>query len=154
RARGLPALTVNWGALGEVGHVARTVDVFERWNRFGVKAMPLSETLDVLDELMSSNSVQIVVAQLDWKKVSRAIMGSRISARFAGLTGGTNGEEGTPAGQSDVRVMLEAEESVLPALLQSYIRQHLARAMRASTARLDAQQLLANLGVDSLIATD
>jgi acyl carrier protein len=49
---------------------------------------------------------------------------------------------------------LEADEAALPALLESYIRDLLARAMGASPARIDSQQSLRNLGLDSLIAVE
>ena len=88
-----PALTVNWGAVGEVGHVARSPETAQRLERLGVKAMPLSETLDALDELMSSNAVQVGVAQVEWKGLLRS-MGSRTPARYAGLGGDTGAEEG------------------------------------------------------------
>jgi acyl carrier protein len=39
-------------------------------------------------------------------------------------------------------------------LCETYIRDHLARAMGASPARIDTQQSLGNLGLDSLIAVD
>ena len=71
RGRGLPALTVNWGGMGEVGYVVNSPETTQRLDRFGVTLMPLSETLDALDELMSSNAVQATVAQLEWKTYSR-----------------------------------------------------------------------------------
>ena len=72
RARGLPALAVNWGVLGEVGHVSRSPDTAERLQRLGLKAMPLSEALDALDELMSSDAVQVAVAHVEWKSLLRS----------------------------------------------------------------------------------
>src|SRR5262249_48107694 len=42
----------------------------------------------------------------------------------------------------------------LPSLLKTYIRDLLARAMGTSPARIDSQQSLFNLGLDSLIAMD
>src|SRR5262249_42919356 len=55
RARGRSALAINWGVLGEVGHVAASHETADRLDRLGLKAMPLSETLNALDELVSSD---------------------------------------------------------------------------------------------------
>ena len=63
RARGLPALTINWGVVDEVGHVAGSREIGQRLERLGLKAMPLPETLDALDELISSDAVQAGVAE-------------------------------------------------------------------------------------------
>ena len=83
--------------------------------------MPLSETLDALDELMSSNAVQATVAQLEWKHTSK-VLGARVPARFADLVGGTGNEESRATGNADVRAILEADAPELPRLLETYIR--------------------------------
>jgi acyl carrier protein len=113
----------------------------------------LSETLDALDELMSSNAVQVTVAQLEWKNIARA-MGSRVPARLADLTGGGSAEEGRATASSQVQAILEADSAELPPLLETYIRDHLARAMGTSPARIDTRQSLLSLGLDSLIALE
>src|SRR5262245_18330260 len=153
RARGLTALTINWGVLGDVGHVARSPETAQKLDRLGLKAMPLSETLDALDELMSGDAVQVAVAQVEWKGLLQS-MGSRIPARYADLVGDTRAEEGRSTAGSSVGDMTEAEDAVLPSLVRSYIWDVVARAMRTSPARIDSQQSLVNLGLDSLMATE
>jgi NADPH:quinone reductase-like Zn-dependent oxidoreductase/acyl carrier protein/SAM-dependent methyltransferase len=154
RACGLPALTINWGAVGDVGHVAGSPETAQRLERLGVKAIPLKDTLDAFDELTSSEAVQIAVAQVEWKKLLRSI-GSRIPARYSGLGGDTGAvEEGSSNVSSGIRDLLEAEEAALPSLLETYIQDLLARAMATSPTRIDTQQSLRNLGVDSLIAVE
>jgi acyl carrier protein len=153
RARGLPALAVNWGAVGEVGHVATNRETSQRLDRLGIKSMPVSETLDALDQLMSGDAVQIVVAEVEWKDYLRATF-MRTPARFAGLEGETGAEESGSTANSRVRDILEADAAALASLLETYIRDHLARAMGASPARIDTQQPLLSLGIDSLIAVE
>src|SRR5262249_23200742 len=153
RARGLPALTVNWGRVGDVGHVVNNPEATQRLDRLGITIMPLSETLDALDELMSSDAVQVAAAQVEWKGIFR-VTGSRIPARYSGLVGDAVAEEGRSTASSGARDILEAEEAALPSLLERYMRDLLARAMGTSPARIDLQQSLFNLGVDSLIAVE
>ena len=117
------------------------------------RPMPVSETLDALDELMPSNAVQVVVARGRMERLLR-LTASRIPARFAGLIGETGGEDGRSNASSRVREILEADAATLPSLLETYIRDHLARAMGASPARIDVQQSLLSLGLDSLIAVE
>ena len=128
RARGLPALAINWGVVGEVGHVAASPEMADRLDRLGLKAMPLSETLDALDELMSSDAVQVGVAEVEWKSLLRAT-GMRASARYSALVGDTGTEESRLSVSSGVHDMLEADAATLPSLVETYIRDHLARAM-------------------------
>ena len=153
RSRGQPALTINWGVLGEVGHVAGSAETAQRLDRLGLEPMPLSATLDALDELMSSAAVQVTAAQVDWKTLLRGA-GSRIPARYAGLAGDSAAEDGRASTGSRPHDILEADEAALPSLLEAYIRDLLARAMGTSPARIDNQQSLRNLGLDSLIAVE
>ena len=153
RARGRPALAVNWGVVGEVGHVAASPEMADRLDRLGLKAMPLSETLDALDELMSSDAVQVGVAEVEWKGLLRAT-GMRTSARYSDLVGDTGTDESRLSVSAGVHDMLEADAATLPSLVETYIRDHLARAMGSAPARIDTQQSLRNLGIDSLIAVE
>jgi acyl carrier protein len=153
RSRGLCALTLNWGMVGEVGHVANSPKTSDRFDRIGVSAIPVADTLDVLDELLSSNAVQVGVAQVRWKDYLRSA-GSRVPARLAGLVGETGAEEDRSTGSGGVHEILKADETARAALLVTYIRDNLARTIGASPARIDTQQHLATLGVDSLMAVE
>jgi hypothetical protein len=86
RARGLPALVANWGWVGDVGHVAANPETAEWLNRLGIRAVPLSESLDTLFELMGSNAVQAAVAQVEWKQLLQLTFSST-PARFSDLAG-------------------------------------------------------------------
>jgi acyl transferase domain-containing protein/acyl carrier protein/ubiquinone/menaquinone biosynthesis C-methylase UbiE len=153
RARGLPALAVNWGAVGGVGHVARSPETALRLERLGFKTMPVSETLDALDELISSDAVQVGAAEVEWPKFLRSL-GSRTAARYSGFASQAGGEDGRKSLNSGIRDILEAPEVALPSVLETYIRDILARAMSTSLDRIDSQQPLRNLGLDSLIAVE
>jgi NAD(P)-dependent dehydrogenase (short-subunit alcohol dehydrogenase family)/acyl carrier protein len=153
RARGLAALTINWGVVGEVGHVAGSRETAQRLERLGMKALSLTDTLDALDELMGSEAVQIGVAEVEWKSLLRS-MGARTPARYSGLAGDSGTDKTGASTGSGVHDILEADEAALPSLLEAYIRDLLARAMGTSPARIDSQTSLRNLGLDSLIAVE
>jgi acyl transferase domain-containing protein/NADPH:quinone reductase-like Zn-dependent oxidoreductase/short-subunit dehydrogenase/ubiquinone/menaquinone biosynthesis C-methylase UbiE/acyl carrier protein len=153
RARGLAALTINWGVVGEVGHVAGSRETAQRLERLGMKALSLTDTLDALDELMGSEAVQVGVAEVEWKSLLRS-MGARTPARYSGLAGDSGADKAGASTGSGAHDILEADEAALPSLLEAYIRDLLARAMGTSPTRIDSQQSLRNLGLDSLIAVE
>jgi NAD(P)-dependent dehydrogenase (short-subunit alcohol dehydrogenase family)/acyl carrier protein len=153
RRRGLPAVAINWGVVGEVGHVAASHEMADRLDRIGLKAMPLAKTLDALDELISGEAVNVGVADVEWRTLLRAT-GMRASARYSALAGDAVLEDSHSSVTSGVHDILDADAASLPSLLVNYIRDHLARAMGNTPARIDAQQSLRNLGVDSLIAVE
>jgi acyl transferase domain-containing protein/acyl carrier protein/phospholipid N-methyltransferase len=153
RGRGLPALTVNLGNIGEVGYVARNKDASERLDRYKAMAMPIADVLDGIDDLLASNAVQVTLAKVDWSEL-RQLAGSQLPARIAGLVSELDAE--TAGGTGDVRLrhILDADAEARPALLEGYIRDHLARAIGASPSRIDPHQSLLSLGLDSLIAVE
>ncbi len=153
RAQGLPGLTVNWGRIGEVGYVANSDDATQRLDRLGITTMPLADTLDALDELIASEAANVIVAQLEWKHIARAL-GERIPARFVDLTDAPGAADDGASADSQVHALLEADAASRPALLEAYVRDHLARAIGTSPARIDPHQSLRNLGLDSLIALE
>jgi acyl transferase domain-containing protein/acyl carrier protein len=153
RARGLPALTVNWGVVGQVGYVANTQDAAQRLDRPGIMPMPVAETLDALEELLSGRAVQVGVAQLDWREILR-LTPSRTPGRFAGLATEMGGDDGRTDANSRRREILEADSAARASLLETYLREVLARAMQASPAQIDTEQSLLNLGLDSLISVE
>jgi acyl transferase domain-containing protein/thioesterase domain-containing protein/ubiquinone/menaquinone biosynthesis C-methylase UbiE/acyl carrier protein len=153
RASGLPALTVNWGVLGDVGHVAKNQEASQKLARAGLTAMPVAQAFETLDELMSSNAVQVAVSVVDWKVLSRSLpfLGR---ARISTLVGEAGSEEPATKGDARRHEIFEAAPEALPSLLRTYIRDHLAQAMGASPAGVDVEQSLLNLGLDSLIAVE
>ncbi len=153
RSEGRCAVSVNFGALGGVGHVAHSQETSDKLTRIGAKIMPVSETLDALDELISSDAVQVALAPTDWKQFIRAT-GVRVPGRLAALVGETDAEENRSTADSRVRDILEAEEAGRSPLLETYLRDGLARAIQASPAQIDTAQPLLNLGLDSLIAVE
>src|SRR6516165_429243 len=102
---------------------------------------------------MASNAVQVGVVQVDWKDYLRKTI-SRMPARFVGLIGDSDSETATSATRSTAHDILEADAAVLPLLLETYVRDQLARVMGTSPKQIDMQQPLLNLGLDSLIAVD
>jgi NADPH:quinone reductase-like Zn-dependent oxidoreductase/acyl carrier protein len=153
RAQGLPALTVSWGRIGDIGHVATNHETSDRLTRLGILPIPAADMLDLLDELMSVDAVEVGAARIDWEQVSRA-MGARVPGRFASLSGVSGAQDGRSISTSGARAVLDADDATLPSALETYLRDQLARAMGASPARIDMQRPLVSLGIDSLIAVD
>ena len=65
RAQGLPALSVNWGAWGEIGAAAGD-EVRRQLARSGVDTMPPEKALDALGLTLKSGQPQMAVAAIRW----------------------------------------------------------------------------------------
>jgi polyketide synthase 12/epothilone polyketide synthase D len=156
RARGLPALTVNWGHIGEVGYLAERPQLAERLERQGVRKLTPRQGLTLLERLMQRQAIQAGVLRVDWSRWRGAGVTGRVSPRFAHLLeqhkndGVSREPRAVPAADAVRAAAPEARRAMLDALL----RDKTARVLGTSADRLDADKPLLNLGLDSLMAIE
>jgi malonyl CoA-acyl carrier protein transacylase len=167
RAMGLPALTVNWGVIADVGYVARDTQVSEHLGRIGVKPLLSQQALSMLGELLLLEAVQTTVASINWHHWSQ-LYAAGVSPRFSHLAGEkiVSKEAGdAPAGSrpkgdrnSEGDSFLNTLKAAQPAERQQSVESHLlkqvARVLGTSPAKLDRSKSLTNLGLDSLMAVE
>ncbi|WP_344432220.1 beta-ketoacyl reductase, partial [Amycolatopsis minnesotensis] len=67
RARGRHALSIAWGAWGEVGMATEETASLEL-SRRGVRPMPPETALDVLEDALAADESFLAVADLDWER--------------------------------------------------------------------------------------
>ena len=150
--RGLPALTVNWGAITGAGYVARNREVEERVEQLGMKGQPVQQMLAALGQLLESGAVQAGVAAVDWQR-TRQLFGSRISPRFSTLVTAAGADEPS-ADRVSLQAILDVDPAERAALLEGYVRDQVARVLGTVPAKLDAEHSLLSLGLDSLMAVE
>ena len=112
--------------------------------------MPLPETLDALDELISTTRAS-GRGGVEWKGLLRS-MGTR-TRRYSAWSATPASRRPAPP-QAPACTTSSKLTAALPSLLEAYVKDLLARAMGTSPARIDTQQSLRNLGLDSLIAVE
>ena len=70
KAKGLSALSIDWGAWAETGMAARlTKKDAERWTDRGLRPIQLDEGMAKLGEMLVSSRAQIVAAPIDWSRM-------------------------------------------------------------------------------------
>ncbi|MBW4567204.1 MAG: SDR family NAD(P)-dependent oxidoreductase [Tolypothrix carrinoi HA7290-LM1] len=157
RAQGLPALTVNWGAIADVGYVAQNTVVGQYLEQIGMKALPSQEALQILGQLLLLEAVQTGVAPVNWQRWGE-IYPAGASARFSHLV-----NEATVLGKADGRnserdslrnTVLVAKPAERQQILESHLQKQVARVLGTSPAKLDRSKPLTNLGLDSLMGVE
>ena len=68
---GLPALTVNWGAIGGAGYFERNQKAKDYIDKVGFRSLFVPEALRTLRQLMQRSAAQICVAKADWEQLAR-----------------------------------------------------------------------------------
>ena len=157
RAMGLPALTVNWGLIADVGYVARDAEVGEHLGRIGAKPLLSQQALSVLGELLRVEAVQTAVVSMDWQRWCQVHPAGALP-RFSHLTGekAVSPEAGDHKSEGDSlrNALMAAESAERRQLLESRLREQVARVLGTSPAKLDSSKPLTNLGLDSLMAVE
>jgi acyl transferase domain-containing protein/acyl carrier protein len=153
RDHGLPALTVNWGALADVGYVSQNPEIAQRLEANGLKPVPSDQMLATLGVLLANDADQVSAVQVDWPKLTRKINLSA-SPRFADLVAEQGGDEPGAEGLFDLDSVVRADPGQRLGILESRLREHLAKVLGTTAGRLDIHQSLMNLGMDSLMAVE
>ncbi|MGB8166104.1 MAG: thioester reductase domain-containing protein [Chthoniobacteraceae bacterium] len=151
-ALGLPALSVNWGFLTELGYVARTPKIQEHFARLGWTGISPHKALRILARLLPTPLAQMTVAHIDWSNVPARMSGSPRYSLLMSEAG--HGKEV----RNDAAWIREAVMNVSPAegrrIIENYLREQIAKVLRIPVAKLSLDRPLTELGLDSLMAVE
>jgi acyl carrier protein len=161
KAQGQPAMSINWGAWGGLGFAdtAGGQRLAARLALLGISSMAAEQALAVLQRQLAQGSVQVVAVPVDWRQyrefypagsepplLSQLAREQADAPRPADRPGEKNG--------LTAAVLLAAEPPERHQLLQSYLSEQVARVLGLAAAKLDLEQPLSNLGLDSLMAVE
>jgi acyl transferase domain-containing protein/NADPH:quinone reductase-like Zn-dependent oxidoreductase/acyl carrier protein len=153
RAQNLPALSILWGPIGDIGYLTRhekTRDLLQQ--RLGGAPLSASTALDLLETLLASDRTGLVVADFDWRAVSRFLPKST-APRFSRIH-----RNGIDTGQdlvADLRTqMLGLSTKEAETVLNALVRQEVAQILRLAPEKIPGDQNLAQLGLDSLMGVE
>lgn len=157
RARGLPALAVAWGAIGEVGFLARH-DTLSRGmeENFGLRLMPPDAALAALERAMVEDRAEVLIADLDWSRLLGAVRTGRWSG-FADLAApaARSASDAPAASLAELRAVIAALPRVdAEAKVRSAILAEIATVLRLPADRIALDRPLTRMGVDSLMLVE
>ena len=157
RAQGLPALAVDWGAIGGVGYVAAHDEIARHFERHGLTPVQAPDALASLEALLGAGAVASGVIDIDWAVWARYMPELARNPRYADLpltegAGGTGGGGGE--GDQVLARIREAAAEDRQAMVEAALAARLATVLGTSAETLDTGQPLAELGLDSLMAVE
>jgi hypothetical protein len=159
--RGFPALSVQWGPWKDVGMTATREGrvAVDRLERAGVAAIGLEEGVATFHELLSVQGRRTVLA-IDWERYAGAAragigMGIEIDASMRRSTGSPSDGPSQPEVGAGLRERLAAaDEEEAQAILETYLRDLMARSIGIEPTSLAVDAPLDKVGLDSLIALE
>ncbi len=157
QAQGQPALSINWGAWAGEGF-ANSVGgkrLAARLAFLGISSIAPKQALEILGRLLGQNATQALAVPVNWKQYREFYPAGSASPLLSELAR-EEAEVPQPAGRkSESRnALLAAEPAGRRQLLHSYLSEQVARVLGLSPSKLDVQQPLSQLGLDSLMAVE
>ena len=158
RGRGLPALSINWGAWEDIG-AAAVHGVADRIAGQGMGSFSPADGLRVLELLLRSNAVQVAVMPVDWATFGRQFGGGRLRATLMAelmpVEATRRLAAAPPADLVGEPSLREAPVATRDHLLRERLRALAAKVLGLdSPATLDPDRPLQELGLDSLMAVE
>jgi len=153
RAEGRPALTVNWGAIGARGYVAEHADIERHFRRHGLSSFSPDQAFAMLEKLLRSDATEVSVVDIDWAAWGRYAPAIARSPRFAHLAMTERAQEtGRPDPVLDRLRAAPAGER--KDILVKSMQEQLSTVLGLEAERIDANQALSSIGLDSLMAVE
>jgi NAD(P)-dependent dehydrogenase (short-subunit alcohol dehydrogenase family)/acyl carrier protein len=154
RALGLPALTVNWGVLGEEGYVARNKRVADFLARQGTTELSPREVMTVLESSLAAGVTQVMAIRVDWAKWRQFFRGMQENPLLERIFANVEGQE-TGGAISDLRLKIEsAAPEELEGIIGQAVRHAVGSVLRVKPDTLRDDQPLTDLGLDSLMGVE
>ncbi len=161
RAQGQPALSIDWGAVSETGFGATPegLRVHEYWEAHGIGRITPRQVLAALELLIPQQLARVGVIKLDWRLLQQfypQITGMPLVSRLVPTTtdeqSPTNASE--QAGSAFLHTLLDTDGEKRWQLLLAYLQEQVGGVLRIPAQRLDNEQPLTTLGLDSLMAIE
>jgi acyl carrier protein len=155
QAIGLPALAINWGALGGEGYVARNERVAEYLALHGTTPLSPGEVVVLVESFLNAGATQALAMRVDWSKWRQSYRGGQESPLLERIyAAGVDAPE-TSGAKSDWRLKIE---SATPAdrteVIGQAVRDVVGSVLRVKPEGLRFDQPLTDLGLDSLMAVE
>ena len=150
-----PSIALAWGAIGDVGHLARRTDLRKAFEeRIGIKMISSTDALNDLGRLLGrraepSASSQVLIGEMDWSAPALHVgCGVKRHARFRDLAAET-GDETSQDGDFRALIAKMSREEVSDLTLELLARQ-IGEVLGIAPDKLDRHRPITELGMDSL----
>ena len=161
KAKGLPGLSINWGAWAEIGAAAEG-DRKERLANRGIGSFSPEEGVAILGRLMSQGSAQVAVFPFDlekWRKFDAAFPNAK---RFEWITCDSEENDSSLAAPQEahhsesIMVLLKAveTENEKKSMVERFLKEQISQTLGLAVSAVGAGKEFRAYGMDSLTALE
>src|SRR5690606_20915089 len=155
RAQGLPATCVRWGAIDDVGYLARNKKVKDALqSRMGGAALASDTALQALEAMLLADASDLAVLALDWRALRR-FLPSAGTPRFSLLA-----NRASDAGEDDgsardiAQLLATLDDDALQPLFVDMLKTEVGEILRVPADKIDADVSVYDMGLDSLMGVE
>lgn len=155
RSLGLPATCVRWGAIEDVGYLARNKKIKEALrSRMGGAALLSDVALQALEQILLADIDTVAVLELDWRALRRFLPTAH-SPRFSLLSPGAGENGDDDADSNDIAGLLATldDDALLP-MLVDILRVEVGEILRIPFDRINSDVSIYDMGLDSLMGVE
>jgi phthiocerol/phenolphthiocerol synthesis type-I polyketide synthase C len=155
RASGLVATCVRWGAIDDVGFLARSPKLKQGLvDRMGGAALQSAVALDVLEAMLLCDRSDLGVLELDWRAMRR-FLPSASSSKFIELARNVgHGEAEEDASLDLERMLRELPEEELLVSVADLLKVEIGEILRVAPDKVDPIRPMHEMGFDSLMGVE
>jgi len=161
RVLGQPAISIDWGAVSETGFGATSegLRVHEYWETRGIQRITPRQVLDALELLIPQPVARVGVLKLDWQLLREFYAQITTMPLLKYLVAETHDAAGATTNTGVDAVLSQilgaaVDQAKRLDLVVTYLREQVAGVLRVPIAKLDIEQPLTALGLDSLMAIE
>lgn len=154
RGLGLPATCVCWGAIDDVGFLARNEKIKEALqSRMGGAALNSAVALEALENLILTGQSNVGVMELDWKALSRFLpcADSPKFAELAYLAGDLSDDDQV---EDIAQWLAELSDQELQEKLIDILKQEIGEILRIQPDKINPTRSIYEMGLDSLMGVE
>ena len=154
RTAGLPATCVRWGAIEDVGFLARntrTRDALQE--RLGGSALRSDDALKVLEQMLLAPGPSLGVLELEWGALARFLPTAE-APRFNEIARASD-DDGSADADDDISALLaDLSPEELHSTVTDLLRAELASILLIDEEKLDIHRSVYDMGFDSLMGVE
>ncbi len=161
RALGQPALSIDWGAVSGTGFGATQegLRVHEYWETHGIQRITPQQVLEALELLIPQHKAQVGVLKLDWRELQQfypQLTGLPLFRYLLQELPDTDEQQAAIGTEKSplLQHLSTASQEEGQQALETYLSEKVAAVLRIPPSRLDVENSLTMLGLDSLMAIE
>ncbi|HVE15789.1 MAG TPA: beta-ketoacyl reductase, partial [Chthoniobacterales bacterium] len=154
RGRGIPTISINWGALAESGVVARDEHLVGVLSSAGIVGLTDNEAFRALEEILQRASAQAGAFKVDWSRWFESHPKLAEDSRFRVLALQSQDSAGGNVAAQLRKNLAEASKEGRLRVIEEMLQEVLATTLKMTKESAALDRKLNELGVDSLMVLE